>query len=320
MNRIIIFLLLLVLSSSGFSQNNANGAEKKTNLKILTFNAGLLEIEFFGMPLVKPADFLPERLAELPKRLIGTDADIIAVQEIYLNKHQTELAEALKCVYPYVAYKRTRAIKSNNGLMIFSKYPIKSVQYKRFKQAGGIDERTVFSKGLLAADIELSNSMIIRVIDIHPTSGGVANAQDCKKINGVREDQIRMAYDFYKKDRLNTIILGDFNSGPEIAKENYEFLANLGFLDTYKEYCEKNNLPAKTTWSSENYLNATGTHTESISQRIDHIFISPELISKSKIIDARRVLDEENIETEKVNVSLSDHYGVLTTLEIDDEK
>ena len=62
--------------------------DKKTKkLTVVTFNAGLLDVEIFGQSILQPAPFVNERLLVLPKALAKTNADVIALQEVYEQKH-----------------------------------------------------------------------------------------------------------------------------------------------------------------------------------------------------------------------------------------
>ncbi len=321
---ILAFLLPLILfvlnsqpTSNLASQKHfdIDSLSNKMSIKVLTFNAGLFELYVFGIPFIKPADFLEQRLESMPIEILKVNADVIGLQEVYTKRHQDYLVENLKGTYPYHYYQRNRAVKANNGLMYFSKYPIIYKGYYPLKNRGPLDERVVVQKGILTCIIDFGEVGKVQFINIHPTAGGFLYQQDSPEIIKIRSSQITQAFEFSEKNTsLPSIILGDFNAGPEIAVENYQLLIEKGFADAYHAFCQAKNLDALITWDSENLLNQRGTHPDAISQRIDHIYISPSLQKNFSIYDAKRVFDETIVKTNGDLVTISDHYGVVVQL------
>lgn len=297
-------------SGQGFEENQ----QHTENMRILTFNAGLFELRLFGFSIVKPADFLHERLRAMPQALLSADADVIGIQEVYFKEHQQYFIDNLKSKYPYHCFERNKAVKVNNGLMFFSKHPIRDYKYIPFENRGPIDERTVAQKGVLTCVVETSNGKLIRFVNIHPTAGGLLNAQDSPTIQKIRNDQISQSHDIAKEGEELAVILGDFNTGPEIAIDNYNYLLERGYIDGYAEYCQVNNLTAEMTWDAKNILNVRGTHSESISQRIDHIYLQEELLQEYEIISSKVVFSEPTVKVNGEMVTVSDHYGVIVDL------
>jgi len=66
------------------------------------------------------------------------------------------------------------------------------------------------------------------------------------------------------------------------------------------------------TWDAKNSLNRRGHYKESPSQRIDHIFVSPEFDFQKPILKftTPQVLDHGK------KITLSDHYGVQATVSL----
>lgn len=286
---------------------------KKMKLKVLTFNAGLFELKVFGFPVIKPADYLKERLETMPAEIIKTDADIIGLQEVYMQEHQDYLIDKLKAAYPYNCYERTKSIKVNNGLMIFSKFPLENVSYQPLKVKGPLDERIVAQKGVLSCLIKSNDFGKIIIINIHPTSGGFLHTQDASEIVEMRNNQIGQAYNLsLENNKIPTIILGDFNTGPEIAPDNYRNLLAKNFADSYFEFCKLKGITPQITWDSGISLNKKGTHSKSISQRIDHIYISPKFQNEFVTTNSEVVFKDAVVKTSNESVHISDHYALLS--------
>lgn len=97
----------------------------------------------------------------------------------------------------------------------------------------------------------------------------------------------------------NVFLMGDFNSPAEILGEGYQYVKNLGWMDTY-EMAEKKDdgitVPGKIDgWEGE------GTK----GMRIDHIWSHSEVaVTSSKVVFSGK---EEPV--------ISDHFGVMITVE-----
>jgi endonuclease/exonuclease/phosphatase family metal-dependent hydrolase len=285
-------------------------------LNVLTFNAGLLEVKLLGIPILKTTKYIEERLREIPRALIETNADVIALQEVYFRKHQEYILQNVREHYPYHACHQTRLGKPDNGLMILTKYPIFSYEFYPSKISGSFEERFVLQKGVLAVEVVLSEKVKVLILNVHPTSGGMGDKQESENAHTARGFQIRQALDiFATKENDNTIILGDFNAGPELDKLSYEILSEKGFVDVFLLYCKNNNLQPKPTWDKQNILIMEGTHSHTSSQRIDHIFISEKLIKNVSLNKVFRTLDQPQIEIDGKEISLSDHYAIQAILE-----
>lgn len=285
----------------------------KMKLKILTFNAGLFELRVLGFTIIRPADYLNERLEAMPQEIIKTDADIVGLQEVYFKQHQDFFIDKLIGAYPFHCFQRAKSIKINSGLMIFSKHPISNVQYSPLRDKGPLDERIVAQKGVLSCQIEVSGVGNIHIINFHPTSGGFLHQQDAPQIITIRHNQINQAYELASKTQnVPTVILGDFNTGSEIAQENYSNLIEKQFTDSYLYFCQKNQITPEMTWDSQISLNKKGTHSESVSQRIDHIYVSPRLLEVLKITDSKVIFKEGIVNTPSEKVQLSDHYALIS--------
>jgi hypothetical protein len=101
-----------------------------SELRALMYNCGLLRLKLFGFGPILFANppFADERFAHLAKALLDSNADVIALQEIYEKGHVKALLLAVKETYPYHARqnnnKNSVHFQFHNGLLFLSKYPI----------------------------------------------------------------------------------------------------------------------------------------------------------------------------------------------------
>ncbi|KJP89453.1 hypothetical protein AK88_00896 [Plasmodium fragile] len=73
------------------------------NLSFMSFNTGLLEYKICGVCIYQNPPFISNRLLHIPYALKKTNADIIALQEVYDEKHVEYLKNHLSAKYPFCA-------------------------------------------------------------------------------------------------------------------------------------------------------------------------------------------------------------------------
>ena len=76
-------------------------------MKIVTYNAGLLNLKMAGISLKKVPAFIEERCKVLPTVLRESGADIICLQEVFEYRHREFLKKELSDLYPYVEWARS---------------------------------------------------------------------------------------------------------------------------------------------------------------------------------------------------------------------
>ncbi|MCK0067930.1 endonuclease/exonuclease/phosphatase family protein [Kordiimonas laminariae] len=322
-----IFVLLIILaliaafeffiSRESVSDNleTPKLSETQDTFKIVTFNVGLLDLRYFGVTVFKPADFVEERFVKLAPALKALDADIVALQEVYETDHITKLLADVQDVYPYSFYKESAVFRLNNGLVLLSKFPLRKTGLYPI-EAGPIDETVFGSKAAMSVVVKLDEERELSLINIHPTSGGTLDVQDSAAIMEDRRLQLEQAHQLDVQNNIKySMILGDYNTSPKIASANYEYLKQYGYVDAYARYCGEHNCSLSMTWDPDNPLNIGSTHADSLTQRIDHIFLSSNLTKASEVRKAEVIFSDPVVEIEgKGVVPISDHYGVAIEL------
>jgi len=277
-------------------------------LSILTFNVGLLAINILGINL-DPVPYIQERLQYVAIELNRLNPDIIALQEIYAKEDKEYLISKLKDNYPYHAYHdHNPLIGFKNSFMFFSKKPIISTNYYRFHNNYSIDEKYFDNKGILVSSIKTKEFGNLTFYNTHTTAGGLFAHPESKKVDLIRDLQIKQILNLIKKSSDTTsIIIGDINAGINVSENNYNSILDEGYIDSYKS---KNPSSKEVTWDPKNILNSDGPHKTSPPQRIDHIFIHKS--SNIKVISADIVFKEPVVPISKKEIiTISDHYGVL---------
>lgn len=238
------------------------------------------------------------------------NADILCFQEFYEPADSTRsniryISNTLK--FPYLFFSRdyyNRSTKSQNGVIIFSKYPITATAQKHFTRENGVSAESIIS-----ADIDIRGHMI-RVFTTHLQSvlfkrkdfrnvEIIRNAEDsmleasrsiAKKLKsalglrGYQADTVRSLLDMSPYPHF---ICGDFNDVPN----SYTYFHIRG--DRQDAFI------AKCFGIGRSYVNISPT------LRIDYILPSEEF----KIM-----------QTTKLTAPYSDHHALLTDLQLQDNK
>jgi len=132
--------------------------------------------------------------------------DVIVFQEAFSSKPRKIIWDYLKSEYPYStgpANQKDISLKTNSGIWIISKYPIKYFKSMAFKFRVGWD---AFSrKGALLLELDV-DGMVVQIVGTHlQNSGG----------SSLREAQCSELYkrllEPNRKDGVPQIICGDFN-------------------------------------------------------------------------------------------------------------
>eukprot|EP00056_Hartaetosiga_gracilis_P009636 m.138932 g.138932 ORF g.138932 m.138932 type:complete len:331 (-) comp13162_c0_seq22:2762-3754(-) len=294
----------------------SSSKQSSSSFKVLTYNCGLLRLRCcclwtaFANPPYTDLRF--EHLADC---LLGMDADVIALQEIYEKGHFEELAESLADVYPYYCRETPRQLphKFHNGLAIFSKHPILESGIVVHRDVPLL-ERTMGCKAFLHVTIDTPHGKMF-VVNMHTTAGG---GLDPERSNGMRERELDDALEVCQQALDNNVekvfLLGDLNLGPEASAPNYEYILEKDYVDCVTEVADGN---AFMTWDPVNPLNASGPHSYCPPQRCDHIFLHKGCTSISPQ-SAQMIFKDDVAQTRRgQHVTLSDHYGIVVDFSVD---
>ncbi len=355
-SRVLLFVFTLVFFSISASAET---------LKVLTLNTWLLEIRVGGGSLDLPKGLgfsfpylskpvgqdIALRLAQMPRIIAETGADLIALQEVWQEDYAVFLINALKPIYPYSErrsdrtwseFGQGRGLIIRNGLVILSRYPIRkqdsgemdSVNFSTITRG---DERFAL-KGAIRVTIDLprSDSSTTTSLDFFNTHLG---AMDFNVENGqwepthlsALETQARELTRFIDTTKRNSlqIVAGDFNlhphqisSGPtdEISYGSettkiYGLMVGSqdGGLGMQDSWIAASDGSPEYSYTPENPYVSGGLFSTDPKGRLDQIFYSS--TAEKPLIPTKTtiVFDQPTVESiDGRKVHLSDHFGVLS--------
>jgi len=304
-------------------------------IKLLTFNIGLLDYKILGKIIFSNPKYSKERLLYIPSLLLKSDSDIICLQECYDLSHFKFIYRKIKNKYPYFARKNfnNKLFKLHNGLIIFSKFKIQNTNLFKHNNSD-IVEKLFGNKSFLVAEIVINNYNLV-IFNTHLTSGILPSSQLSIYNRQTQLDEIFSISNYYLNKGFIPLILGDLNFGPK-TKVNYDYIINNGYVDSYSIAEINNNInytyssaplyssmgalynKIKYTWS-QNMLNTV--HNNEIEDRLDHLFFHKQFEKQLNVNKAEIVFFEKNIKIINNNnidyCTASDHFGLLVELILD---
>jgi endonuclease/exonuclease/phosphatase family metal-dependent hydrolase len=279
-------------------------------LKVLSFNAGLLDVRLAGFSVLRPAASLAERFASLPAALRALDADILLLQEIYEPGHKSGLVAQLQADYPFNAVSPLRGPSLvPASLLTLSKHPLRSLGFHRFRHMP-LGEKLLDNKGFLLAEVDTPAGALLTA-NVHTTAGGSRHPEHPRS-DAIRGRQIAQLLTTVQLEQP-VLLAGDLNCGT-VSPSNYAQLMGAGYADLWPLL-----RPGDTgwTWDPDSVLNRGGTHTAwgCPAQRIDLLLLNAKARARFSPVAIDRVFENATVPVAGAeSVTLSDHYGVCATL------
>ncbi len=302
---------------------SAQAAERAQVVRLLTFNAWLLRV--LGRDLSRDNAV---RVARLPAAVAETGADIVALQEVWPTRWRRALVAGLRAHgYPHAAFS-PRGMGSfgrfGDGLLIASRHPLTrpvqtlvfsgtSVWYEAFIRKGGLYVQVVLP-GAGPLDVFTGHLGVVR----YDPARSEFLARDLRNRTRQIEELVRWVRSVRQDRSGPMVLLGDFNLHPRrhatqaheaTESPDYRTLVDsLDLVDTYRAA----NPGHESAWTFDPGTNpyaAGGTFDALPAERIDYVFLQSH--PRMRVLVSERVFGPPSV--------LSDHYGVLTTLEIGGE-
>lgn len=277
-------------------------AAKTSSLTCVTFN--LLHGGVFS-GLEGNGEDLDRRLAMVVDELRVLEPDIIGLQEASTGRGRGNVAERLATqlgfhyVYAPASFRLfasewinaliTWVMNFTEGPAIVSRFPIISWKAYDLPRCGRFTDPRV----LLSAELQTPRGRLL-VCSTH-ISGDLCQAQRVAEI--IHE----------LRGPRPTLLMGDFNAleqSPALTLLRQE----TGLIDTFRE--RNPTAPGLTVWQSV-YAPISTVH-----RRVDYLFFLPGTEVPGKILSSRVVLNTPRLLPDGRTLWPSDHYGVLTEIEI----
>jgi len=188
------------------------GAAKK--IKILSWNIYMLP-GFLSHGKKSRAEAIGRILA-------SSDYDIIVFQEAFDANARNILSRFLQPAFPFEAGPANRkmiSLKTNSGIWVFSKYPIRNTTSITFHTRVGVD--ALSRKGALLVEVEIDDQ-VIQVVGTHLQNAG----KDWLRYSQCVELNQRLLAPL-QRPGIPQILCGDFNIDRYRNTEGYTYMLNV---------------------------------------------------------------------------------------------
>jgi endonuclease/exonuclease/phosphatase family metal-dependent hydrolase len=263
-------------------------SEAPRNLKIMTWN-------IYMLPILAPGNHRIERAHAILDELKNSDFDIIVFQEAFLPKARKIIGEGLRTLYPFQygpANNEGTNIKSNSGVWVISKIPMKIEKMIQFKECATWD--CLVRKGAMLLS-GVWNGKPFQIMGTHLQADKYQNIR-FKQMDEIYTELLAP----FKTDGVPQIVCGDMNTEAEIKQRYCEMLDCFGAENGEISGIEKSSYDGESNPIAQSFGMKTKTTYDYILLRNNGI----------KIKTVKRFISV----LKKGKRFLSDHYGVVCEL------
>jgi len=205
----LLFFVSLVLAEKSYALPTKNNVTDTTDhqLKILSWN-------IYMLPKIVVRKGKEERAHAIVEQIKLNDFDVIVFQEAFLPKARKIIGEGLAELYPhhYGPANNSSNIKTNSGVWVISKIPLRQLETIQFRNCIGFDCFARKGAILLEGDWEGKSFQVL---------GTHLQADQYTEIREKQMDQIYLELlNKYRREDVPQIICGDLNTEEDI-REHY---------------------------------------------------------------------------------------------------
>lgn len=250
-----------------------------------------------------------ERLSLVLRDLPALDCDLFLVQEVWTEAARDQLLDGGLALGYRHSWTRPGPARSSSGLLVLSRWPIRSAHFRRFG-LGGLPQRLTqldyySGKGVVRLDIEVEG-VSLAVFDTH-MQARYAPAQAVDEHRGHRTAQVIEFAEEIRRVSGPLIAAGDFNMR-DTAPEYMVLEGLTGLVDAAAALGARE---PTSTLENPYRRDRNAMH----ASRIDYVFSRSGRDRGARPVAARRVFDDP-LEVAGEPGAYSDHAGVMAEIEI----
>jgi endonuclease/exonuclease/phosphatase family metal-dependent hydrolase len=287
----LIFYSVLIVTST-FADA---GPIPSVDVKIMAWNTYMLPKPFKFTQQNRRTNLVAEMLAH-------TDRDIIMLEEAFSSSFKKKISDTLRKNYPYqVSLGRDRKITHvfSSGLLVFSKWPVRMIDYAYFKKCTKGD--CFAAKGVLLLEVELPYGKLLHLAS---TRLNLGTADKSVSTRTTQLGQISNLYKQKSQQGIPVVLAGDLN----IEADSSEFKEALKLLSMENAPVLNSEVP------SHNYdIPCYKRVKDPSSNWVDHILLN-KVGSEAQILDQR--FHEFFGDMKGGNCALSDHQAIEATIRL----
>ena len=274
-------------------------SDTAVDLKILTFNAGMLDAPVIHVPKFQ------ERLPYLEPALRKDNFDLLSLQEIWPAAEREHLKKfALENDYFY--FDGNQQIKKPELVLLIKKEIVAgdiAFEEHIYHAQQWYEPATGYRKSILTARFRLLNGEEVVVANTHLAALSISKKS--------RARQIAELTDYFKRQHSDFLVLtGDFNTTPFKERGTYwPLMQELQLVDSHLAVH-----PASDGFTHDTINNLTA-HSHLVGgqeepKRLDYIFYGRNDLDSYYYVKDSQIMFTEDIPIDGQNYKLSDHYGL----------
>jgi endonuclease/exonuclease/phosphatase family metal-dependent hydrolase len=251
-----------------------------------------------------------KRAKVIANQLGTSHYDVVVFQELFYTRSRKILTRALKEQFPFqtpVLNKRSLSLKTNGGVLILSRHPIKERKQIRYKKRSGPDRLS--RKGALMVELEVKGKRI-QVIGTHLQAFGVQE---------IMYSQYKQLHDELLQPNLKhgvpQLIFGDFNTlkevptvRPEDLPANFENRIAQYHIMLQTLHAEDGPLSGQQQFSMDRPYNDLCKKRKQYRLLLDYFLLRS---NESSIKVTKRQMEVKQFRWHKNHRDLSDHYALM---------
>jgi len=230
--------------------------------------------------------------------IVGTNADITCLCEVWDESMKTDVITKLSNLYPFQCSTPPPTFFSlvGNGLLILSKFKICDFKFSAFQSLSGMDYFS--NKGVLMVLLELNESLHFRIFLTH--NQALPDPTNIRQENMLFVSQLIKQYN----PELPGVVLGDLNIYPD--EDCY--LRMMEYLEEFQH----TDITDPTYDVTDNQLGKRFSDTFDRTGKLDYILCT----KKDWTVESWKVIKDWIVN----GIECSDHYPIFSILSIQQEK
>jgi endonuclease/exonuclease/phosphatase family metal-dependent hydrolase len=281
-------------------------ARAQDSLKVLTWNIQMLPRFVNSNGKIKRARAIVDQLKQ-------KTYDVIAFQELFHARSRRIIVKGLSGYYPYhtsVLNKKTIALKSNGGVMLFSKHPIVASHQIRYKDRMGLDR---FSrKGAVLAEIDFKGKRV-QVAGTHLQAFGDQSIL-YSQYHQLAEELLKP----YSRAGIPQLLCGDFNTLRTVPTQLPADISS-DFIDRLPRYhymlhtweAMDGDLAGEQQFTMDRPYNDLCKTRKEFRLLLDYVLLRP---NGMRDLSIRRKVEIMRHQWDQQHRDLSDHFGLEAVL------
>jgi endonuclease/exonuclease/phosphatase family metal-dependent hydrolase len=292
--RALLFALVIFAAAGSLRGQMAPSSPNqltKSPFKVLSWN-------IYMLPRFAKITGKRQRAHAIARQLQGAPYQMLVLQEAFLGDARRIIRKGLIQDYPYQLGPANKkfSIKTNSGIWMLSRVPMKYLDEVAFSDCAGFDD-CMARKGALLVETEWEG-VTVQVLGTHLQAGGP------HEIRRRQYDEVRDLLDRHRRPGVPQLICGDMNTS-HLDSDNYTRMMET--MDAEDGPLLLNELE-ETEGGYKNDIHKNGVRNKRI---IDYIFYRPNGLPARKILRSMPPIRER---WSKRHQDLSDHFPVVMEL------